>query len=330
MTTDEIPTPISATSSAMAGVPIGWYADPEDRSRLRKWDGHRWTDSWMTRPSGWSATPVPSVPTRMAAGWYRDPSRDARTRWWDGAAWTSRVRTGRVFPGREPLTPGFFRLTNVVAALLALHAVLLAVGAVVALWYYPWLQDVASDPAAHSDAEVLRNDLLWAAATLPQRIVLLAVAACFLLWLWRLHGSDRVDPDLLGHSRGWVIGAWFVPVLWFVRPYVVVADLRRAAASAAGVTPAPGRTLVLSWWFAVLGSSIVGATSAYLMSHAADDAVHSTVTGTLAGAQWTWVASSLLGASAAALAVVVVRGIASTVRGRESDDPLPPTGPPPA
>lgn len=36
---------------ASTGPPAGWHDDPEDSTRLRYWDGSKWTDDYAERPA---------------------------------------------------------------------------------------------------------------------------------------------------------------------------------------------------------------------------------------------------------------------------------------
>ena len=50
------------------GTAPGWFPDPSDPARLRKWDGVGWTDSWMAAPTGDVGAPRFTEP-----GWHVDP-----------------------------------------------------------------------------------------------------------------------------------------------------------------------------------------------------------------------------------------------------------------
>jgi hypothetical protein len=55
-----------------------WAPDPWDSSRLRYWDGKRWTE----HTAEGHGDPVPIWP-----GWYADPDRPRQQRFWSGTAW---------------------------------------------------------------------------------------------------------------------------------------------------------------------------------------------------------------------------------------------------
>lgn len=72
---------------AMSSYPEGWYDDPDDQGRERRWDGMHWTDE---------------VREKFPAGWYDDPKRFGAERYWNGSAWTDEqrfvTRLEEVFP----------------------------------------------------------------------------------------------------------------------------------------------------------------------------------------------------------------------------------------
>jgi len=69
----------------MSARQAGWYADPLDPTRLRRFDGTSWSDD--VRPQV-SVDRPPNVP-----GWFPDPLASARSRYFDGARWTDQVHT---------------------------------------------------------------------------------------------------------------------------------------------------------------------------------------------------------------------------------------------
>src|SRR5579862_7114740 len=51
-------------------TPAGWYSDPDDSTRLRWWDGSRWTDHTQpgsSQPAPSTAAPHPPVAPSTAA-----------------------------------------------------------------------------------------------------------------------------------------------------------------------------------------------------------------------------------------------------------------------
>lgn len=87
-----------------------------------------------------------------------------------------------------------------------------------------------------------------------------AAGTMFLTWLWRAReNAERLCRAEHRWSRGWTVGAWFVPVanLWF--PRQVVDDVWRTSrpdvpADTYRVDGLPHSPLVRGWWYAVLAN----------------------------------------------------------------------------
>ena len=79
-----------------------------------------------------------------------------------------------------------------------------------------------------------RLDTANAGISGAQLLALLAAAVAFIVWLWRA----RTNVGSYGwtkqrRSRGWAIGAWFVPFVAFWFPFQVTADIWKAEPSEA-------------------------------------------------------------------------------------------------
>lgn len=302
--------------------PAGWYTDPEDATRLRKWDGRGWTDSWMRAPGGAAsaATLRPTAPGTTPPGWFPDPADAAVRRWWDGSRWTPRVLTGTVFPGRTELGTGFAVLGRFLAGLLALDALVGVVGVGLAFWSSSvigrWLADIeAVDPA-----EAQRHDDVYLATGVVSALLVLASAVLFVVWLRRAYGSNRVDPAALRFGAGWTIGAWFVPFLNLVRPFGLVRDLGRGLgdrAAGAGL-----RWLVPAWWAAWLGMNLVNSVSSTL-SRRSDDLAP--VESLRHLHRWLWLdgVSSAVTAVAGVLAALLVLRVTRALEVGRAERPVP-------
>ena len=141
-------------------------------------------------------------------------------------------------------------------------------------------------------------------------LAFLASAVAFLAWLSR--SVDNVPP-LTGQvprsTPRWSIGWWFVPIANFVMPYLVVRDL---LVRLRGTDGGPIWVL-LAWWVAWLGTTLASLVVASIRGP-----------NTLAELN-TWfsvnLAADLAGATAAVLAIVVVRGI-QTLADQRASSPI--------
>jgi hypothetical protein len=88
-------------------------------------------------------------------------------------------------------------------------------------------------------------------------VMLLAVPTAIALLAWLSRSVENAPPLWAGTpttSPRWAIGWWFVPIIWFVKPYQIVRDLhaRLALPGAQG-----GTGFVLGWWLASALSVLV-------------------------------------------------------------------------
>ncbi|OIK28119.1 DUF4328 domain-containing protein [Streptomyces malaysiense] len=159
-----------------------------------------------------------------------------------------------------------------------------------------------------------RADTLYNAASVAQGFALVATAAVYLCWLWRVRANAEVfEPHGHRMKRGWAIGAWFVPIgnLWL--PRRVVVDVWTASVppgSRVRTTP------VNAWWTLWVLSLLVGRTAARQY-----DAAHGP--GRLGDAARLMLFSDALDAAAAILAVVVVVHLTRMQRARILAAPVP-------
>ncbi|MCX5256922.1 DUF4328 domain-containing protein [Streptomyces canus] len=78
----------------------------------------------------------------------------------------------------------------------------------------------------------------------------------FLVWLARSRrNAQELSPQASLPSRGWTIGAWFIPVVNFFVPRRFVLDIGRA--SSASWEPKRDATLVNLWWIAWIAHALV-------------------------------------------------------------------------
>jgi hypothetical protein len=223
------------------------------------------------------STSLPEVPADALlppAAWRPDPHQPGWLRYWDGTRWTDHVAPDpheaaaappRV-PAPEPRRPYTATTGRVgVAALVALGLVAAvdAAAIVVDVWAASVVSGWIDDPETARVEQGDQIDALTRGLGLAHMALYVAVAVVLITWLYRVYVSDRVDPAELRHSSGWVIGAWFVPILSWWRPLQVVRDLWWSA------TPAPQRGrgaagrrsipwLMVWWWAAWIVTNVSG------------------------------------------------------------------------
>jgi hypothetical protein len=82
---------------------------------------------------------------------------------------------------------------------------------------------------------------------------------CFIFWFRAAYGKLERAGGQLRFSRGWAIGAWFVPLMSLVRPKKIANDLWRASDSLTSRPSGRFRTYqstgqvspVVHWWWAL-------------------------------------------------------------------------------
>lgn len=126
---------------------------------------------------------------------------------------------------------------------------------------------VAGEPGV-GIAELVSADNVAMAGGWLMILAVVGAASVFLTWLWRSRvNAERLCHAEHRHSRGWTVGAWFVPFvnLWF--PRQIVDDVWRT--SRPGVLKDTYRVdglehsrLVSAWWFAMLANVAV-----YVVGH---------------------------------------------------------------
>ncbi|WP_246561729.1 DUF4328 domain-containing protein [Streptomyces roseirectus] len=153
------------------------------------------------------------------------------------------------------------------------RATAVLLGAVVAgqffsLWAGGVTYGVYDDLAAGVDVVERAEDAdrLTNLAAMIQTPLLIAAVVVYLCWFWRVRVNGEVfEPGGHAKARGWVIGAWFVPVvnLWFPRRLMV--DVWNASAPL-GRTVSPA--LVNVWWAAWILWLLAGRVGAAMVRHA--------------------------------------------------------------
>ncbi|QKW20454.1 DUF4328 domain-containing protein [Kitasatospora sp. NA04385] len=133
-----------------------------------------------------------------------------------------------------------------------------------------------------------------------------ATAVVFVLWLYRVRvNAEVIHPHGRQYARGWAVGGWVVPLvnLWF--PWRITNDVWRASGPPGehgAPRPAPAG-LVHAWW----ATLVLGKLLALLGTRSMDSGAARHDVDSYRQAVSLLIASELLVAAAAVLAVLVVR-----------------------
>ncbi len=277
----------TADAQAPVQTTAGWYTDPTDSTQFRRWDGAAWTDSTMANPSGRAA--LPDAPFRGGAG-------------------ASAAST------RPPLRPAFFVWARVLQVLFVATGLVAATSGGIHLWTVSFVSRVSGDPTSVDQAEADLHDIIEALAGGVGGLLYLATGVLFLIWLVTAYRCNRVDPARLTHSDGWAVGAWFVPILNFFRPFRVVCDLWNAVRETSdGGRPGPDRPLLPAWWAAYLFMLAIDTVERFQQRSIAvlegPEVIQSIRT-----ASWTGVIGDLVTTVAAGLALILVTRLTAALR----------------
>ena len=77
----------------------------------------------------------------------------------------------------------------------------------------------------------------------------------WLAWQYRVHTNARVTaPAEVPTSPGWGVLCWLVPLVNFVKPFVVMREIRRASVA----DPSHGRWIIGLWWTCWIAPVVLG------------------------------------------------------------------------
>jgi L-lactate permease len=195
-------------------------------------------------------------------GWWRRGDDGTWYRWneatsaWEFAPVATATATTETY--RSPRFLGRW-----LAALLAAAMVLDVVAAAA---FYDQVRVLTATSAGEvvSQARLDAADTRLGILALAILTTLLATAPVFVVWFQRLYrNADALGATGLRFSRGWAIGAWFVPVLNLWRPKQIADDIWRASdpdlPADANQTwrTAPVAGVVHAWWALYVLSSFI-------------------------------------------------------------------------
>ena len=133
-------------------------------------------------------------------------------------------------------------VTQVAFLLVAGMNALLLVAAVLARSRF---SDFYEAPAFGDGAfrEWITADDRMADVSLYTFVVGLVGTAVFMAWSWRAHqASDRLRPGDRSYSKGFTIGAWFIPFVNLLLPRLVIGEIEKIA-----MAPRDGGVVTHSW-----------------------------------------------------------------------------------
>lgn len=172
----------------------------------------------------------------------------------DGTAHLHQPGPYQPLPGFAAQPPAVLRSPQGVAmatnVLLALSGVLSLASAGISL-YVSTIAGTGKYTGAISEQSITLPESLMALSTLGQLPLLLGTAVLFIIWFHRTYGNAEIfNPGAVTRSRGWAIGAWFIPIGNLFIPYKMAKEMWAASlqlrqdGSYWSVSQAP----VTAWW----------------------------------------------------------------------------------
>ena len=120
-----------------------------------------------------------------------------------------------------------------------------------------WYRLLVQDHAYGSGGALTVND--WSESAIG-----LAATVLFIMWLWRVRSNaEFLCRAAHRRGRGWVVGAWFVPVinLWWPKQIVddvVAASDPRTRPFSPNLNEVRPTRMVLWWWLSWLAANLIG------------------------------------------------------------------------
>ncbi|MEU9143274.1 DUF4328 domain-containing protein [Streptomyces sp. NPDC048349] len=254
--------------------------------------------------------PPPGRPPYTAPGPY--PGRQYPAQSHPAPPYPGQPYPGQPYPGR-PVYPGPPPPVDVLRspqALATALTVLFSVSAAVNLFsaganLFAWslMKDLIADPGRVADDTLDRSDVLTAFAGGFQLLTLLATATVFIIWFYRVRTNGEIfRPDAFTQSRGWAIGAWFIPVGNLFLPFRTARQIWAASTQLApdGSHRAVSTAPLTAWWVLWVLAACTDRVFAQMYKRAETPVA-------LRDASVVGIVSDLLMVAAAVLAVLFVR-----------------------
>ena len=164
------------------------------------------------------------------------------------------------------------------------------------------------------------DDLRQLVVTGVAFVAFVAAAVFFLRWFRRAYANLGPLGSTPRFAKGWAIGGWFVPILWYWRPKQLANDIWNGSdpsVRSLHITRTGGAALLNGWWAAwiVAGFVYARSTAAYFAAPTAGDAGLSALledtgpAGDLRRSAILDVVASGVDIVAAVLAILVVRAV---------------------
>jgi hypothetical protein len=170
-------------------------------------------------------------------------------------------RTFRVTKPSNLALPRAVNQLGAAASVLIVLCTLFDIAASWSAWHsYQSLRDYDTGTATIADLQAA--DQVSAIVVGCNLALTVAAAITFIGWLWRARANaENLSIAVHRHRRGWVIGAWFCPIINFIYPPRIIGDVwktsRPGAAPTYDLDRLPGSRLIGWWWALYLLANLV-------------------------------------------------------------------------
>ena len=91
----------------------------------------------------------------------------------------------------------------------------------------------------------------------------------FVMWIYRANFNARqLGAQGMQFSPGWSIGYYFIPILWFWKPYQAMREIWQASKDPASWATVQRGSILPWWWFFFLADSMLGQVASRISSQA--------------------------------------------------------------
>ncbi|WP_327282054.1 DUF4328 domain-containing protein [Streptomyces sp. NBC_01205] len=194
-------------------------------------------------------------------------------------------------------------LAVAVTAMLSVAGAVNLFAAGIGAYLFSLMTSVIADPAAVGDHALRQGDDLTTVASVLQNLIMVATAVVFVVWFHRVRVNGEIfRPDAFSQTRGWAVGAWFIPIGNLFLPFRTAKEIWTASTQFApdGSFRQVSNAPVNAWWALWVGSLVLDRIFSRLYQQAGTPQA-------LRDASAVGVASGLCTVAAAVFAIVFVR-----------------------
>jgi len=178
-------------------------------------------------------------------------------------------------------------------------------------------------------SEAMANDTRQAVIGFAIFVLSIAEAIAFLMWVYRAHKNlPSLGATGLRFTPGWAVGWFFIPIMWFFRPYQAVAEISKASDPKVDATDGTSwksvATLPLvGWWWAFF---LISTFVARIAFRAALSTIYSAELSDFLFATYASIVSAAIGILYLFIAILMVRKISQSQEAKSRLISLPQEG----